>query len=123
MIIIIITMIIISSSRTVVFTEVTRDPYILPIPASEQIVLLREPLPCDPAAETFLQPLIRCSESLSSQKYYAPEEFLSTEVSQYPLINFHGKMWVKYHSVWQDVANVCALKTNIVKCKGFVALP
>ena len=37
-------------------------------------LLLHEPLPCNPAAETALQPLISCSESSSSDVYSSPEE-------------------------------------------------
>ena len=43
------------------FTRVPSPPV---IPVSVKITLiLREPWPCDPAAETAIQPLIWCSES------------------------------------------------------------
>ena len=46
------------------------------MPASvENTSLLRGPLPCDPAAETALQPLTWCSVSLSSQRFSPPEGF------------------------------------------------
>ena len=40
-------------------------------------LLLSEPFPCHPAAETALQPLIWCSESLSSNASSSPEVFSS----------------------------------------------
>ena len=40
----------------------------------KQTLLLREPWPCGPAAETALQPLIRCFESLCSHVFASTEE-------------------------------------------------
>ena len=37
-------------------------------------LLLREPLPCNAAAETALAPLVWCFESVSSRGYSYPEE-------------------------------------------------
>ena len=44
---------------------------------SKQTLLFREPSPCSPAAETALQPLMWCSESLFSQGYSSPEGVFS----------------------------------------------
>ena len=40
----------------------------------KKTLLLRKPLRCSPAAETALQPLIRCSESQKSNVHSAPED-------------------------------------------------
>ena len=37
-------------------------------------LLLREPLPCNPAAETAILTLLWCSDSLSSQMWFSPED-------------------------------------------------
>ena len=46
---------------------------LLPVPV-KRTLLLGEPLPCNPAAETALQPLLWCSESYYSSVYHFPEE-------------------------------------------------
>ena len=50
------------------------------IPVSvKKTFLLREPLHCSPAPESAILPLIRCSDSSSSQIYYSPEECFFTD--------------------------------------------
>ena len=46
-------------------------------------LLLREPLPCNPAAETAIQPLIWCSESQHSNVYSFREECFFTDTRVY----------------------------------------
>ena len=54
---------------------VTADDASKPVtPVSGKKLLLHRPLPCNPAAETTLQPLIWCSESSSVQGCSSPEE-------------------------------------------------
>ena len=42
-----------------------------------------------------------------------------TEVPQLPMINFHGKMCFEMYGIHDKM---CALKQNIAKCMGCVAL-
>ena len=63
----------------------TRAPLWQPVTANtdagvcENTSLLRGPLPCNPAAETALQPMIWCSESLFSHLSASPEYCFFTD--------------------------------------------
>ena len=53
----------------------TSDAATVPeLPVPEKNTPLCEPSPCNPSAETAIQPLIWCSESLYAELYFSLEE-------------------------------------------------